>query len=170
MFILVPTIQGLIIPLGNANDITHLYIAATIYAEIFTRRKFSPISSPSAKFFFFIFIFFFLSCVNVNDYVEDMAIFTTLAKFIPPNISALAGLGEIFVNRHVCDNNVYTKLSRVCYLAGEFAKSLKEKIEEDSKTVKSDQEKKLWTFTDEELICVQVAGLCHDLGVYNNKL
>ena len=66
----------------------------------------------------------------------------------------------------------------MCYLAGEFAKSLKEKVEEDSKIAKpdSEDEKKLWTFTDEEITCVQVAGLCHDLGacmclllwLYNN--
>ena len=37
-----------------------------------------------------IFIHKFLSCVN--DYMEDVAIFTALVKFIPPNISAIQKL------------------------------------------------------------------------------
>ena len=57
----------------------------TVYAEIFTRRKFHQFRHllSLAKFYHVN----FLSCVN--DYIEDMATFTTLAKFIPPNISAI---------------------------------------------------------------------------------
>ena len=44
-------------------------------------------------------VFIRLSCVN--DYIEDMATFTALAKFIQPNIyfcnAMVAVLGEIFV-------------------------------------------------------------------------
>lgn len=52
---------------------------------------------------------------------------------------------------------------RVCYLAGEFARSLKQKMEEDVKNI-PDEEKHLWVFTEEEILCTQIAGLCHDLG------
>lgn len=52
----------------------------------------------------------------------------------------------------------------VCYLAGEFAYSLKRKIEEDMKNV-PEEEKHLWRFTEEEVLCIQIAGLCHDLGI-----
>ena len=51
----------------------------------------------------------------------------------------------------------------MCYLAGEFAKSLKEKIEKDKKNAQADIME--WEFKDEEIICAQVAGLCHDLGI-----
>ena len=59
--------------------------------EIFARRTFSPISPLN-----------FLSCVN--NYIEDMATFTALAKiysieyFCNTNVP---GLGEIFVKQKV---------------------------------------------------------------------
>ena len=57
-----------------------------VYAEIFARRKFSPISPPALDGKNF--INDFLSCFS--DYIEDiMATFTALAKFIPLNISAI---------------------------------------------------------------------------------
>ena len=46
----------------------------------------------------------------------------------------------------------------VFYLAGEFARHLQRQVQDDfpseSKTL----------FTDGEVTCVQIAGLCHDLG------
>lgn len=53
---------------------------------------------------------------------------------------------------------------RVCYLAGEFARSLKANIEADRPEPATEDENKLWKFSDEEVICAEIAGLCHDLG------
>lgn len=53
-------------------------------------------------------------------------------------------------------------------MAGEFAYSLKRKIEEDTKNV-PEEEKHLWRFTEEEVLCTQIAGLCHDLGTMHAK-
>ena len=64
--------------------------------EIFARRKFSPIS-------LFVLIGEILSCeffVLIDDYIEDMAIFTALAKIYSTKYfcnTKVAGLGEIFV-------------------------------------------------------------------------
>ena len=63
----------------------------TIYVElIFTKRKFSPIS-PSALIDE-IFIMNFLS--RVNDYIEDMATFTALAKIYSTKINILQYKGS----------------------------------------------------------------------------
>ena len=40
---------------------------------------------------------------------------------------------------------------RVCYIAGEFARCLQRKQPE-------------LEITDKDVLCVQIAGLCHDLG------
>ena len=52
-------------------------ISYTVYVEIFTRRKFSPIS-PSALIGEIFYRTNFLSCVN--DYIEDMATFYCIGK------------------------------------------------------------------------------------------
>ena len=54
----------------------------------------------------------------------------------------------------------------VCHLAGVFAKSLKEKLEKDAQIIPihETQERKQYRFEDKEVLCVQIAGLCHDLG------
>ena len=56
--------------------------------------------------------------------------------------------------------------NRVCHLAGVFAKSLKDKLERDVEVIPDDdiQERKLYTFDNHEVLCVKIAGLCHDLG------
>ena len=56
---------------------------------------------------------------------------------------------------------------RVCHLAGVFAKSLKEKLTKDAEliSISDTEERKLYSFEDEEIMCVQIAGLCHDLGI-----
>jgi hypothetical protein len=51
--------------------------------------------------------------------------------------------------------------SSVFYLAGEFARHLQRQAQEDFPS-------KLETlFTDGEVICAQIAGLCHDLGEFS---
>ena len=76
------------------------YITCTVYVEIFARRKFSPIS-PSALNIGDIFIVqFFVLYTCVNDYIEDMATFTALAKIYFTEYfcnAKVAGLGESFV-------------------------------------------------------------------------
>lgn len=46
----------------------------------------------------------------------------------------------------------------VFYLAGEFARHLQRQAKDDFPS----QSETL--FTDEEVVCAQIAGLCHDLG------
>ena len=53
-------------------------------------------------------------------------------------------------------------LCRVYHLAGEFAKHLKAQIKVDTP---SGEEAK-WKFSDQEVLCAEIAGLCHDLGTY----
>ena len=56
---------------------------------------------------------------------------------------------------------------RVCYLAGEFARHLQIQLlrDSESKVVKDEPDwKSLCVFEDNEVLCVQIAGLCHDLG------
>jgi hypothetical protein len=36
-------------------------------------------------------------------------------------------------------------------------------MEEDVKNI-PEEEKPVWVFTEEEILCTQIAGLCHDLG------
>ena len=43
----------------------------------------------------------------------------------------------------------------VCYLAGEFARTLQTKRPE-------------LNITDKEVLCVEIAGLIHDLGIISN--
>lgn len=51
-----------------------------------------------------------------------------------------------------------SSLNRVCYLAGKFADHLKKVIEEDE-ILKNEIE-----ITPDEILCIKIAGLCHDLG------
>ena len=50
----------------------------------------------------------------------------------------------------------------VFYLAGEFAKHLQRQLMFDFPT------KHETLFTNEEVVCAQIAGLCHDLGKESN--
>lgn len=54
--------------------------------------------------------------------------------------------------------NYYLKLFSVCHLAGEFVKSLKHDQQFD-KCLKDEQK-----INDKDVLCIQIAGLCHDLG------
>ena len=55
---------------------------------------------------------------------------------------------------------------RVCHLAGVFARHLQEQLQKDSTVVQADPNwKDIWVFDDKEVLCVQLAGLCHDLGI-----
>lgn len=51
-------------------------------------------------------------------------------------------------------------------MAGVFAKSLKDKLERDLEVISGDdiQKRRLYAFDDHEILCVKIAGLCHDLG------
>ena len=64
----------------------------------------------------------------------------------------------------------------MCHIAGEFARFLKNQLEEEdmyggSKSAKgaktengSDDNQRF--ITDKEVLCLQIAGLCHDLGLF----
>ena len=57
----------------------------------------------------------------------------------------------------------------MCYVAGQFARSLKTQldIDRDEKLDDEPEEnliKKMYKFKREEVICAEIAGLCHDLG------
>lgn len=59
-------------------------------------------------------------------------------------------------------NNYYTHVCRVYHLAGEFAKHLQEQMKIDKCAGAGEEE--LWKFTEQEVLCAEIAGLCHDLG------
>ena len=54
---------------------------------------------------------------------------------------------------------------RVCYLAGEMVEMLKCQLhdEHEKKGLHSD----IVPITDQDVLCVKIAGLCHDLGKIN---
>ena len=61
----------------------------------------------------------------------------------------------------------------VCFLAGEFARHLQKQLFKDcqSRIVRDYPDwENLWSFEDKEVLCVQLAGLCHDLGMLLNIL
>jgi HD superfamily phosphohydrolase len=50
----------------------------------------------------------------------------------------------------------------VYHLAGEFAKHLQAQMKIDTC---AGADEGLWKFTEQEVLCAEIAGLCHDLGV-----
>ena len=54
------------------------------------------------------------------------------------------------------------------HLAGEFAKHLQAQMKIDKCAGAGEEE--LWKFTEQEVLCAEIAGLCHDLGMIHNKL
>ena len=63
--------------------------------------------------------------------------------------------------------HIYYYFYRVSYLAGEFARILIRKLREDQSKVEP------WKFDKDDemnILCVEIAGLCHDLGkiIINN--
>ena len=49
------------------------------------------------------------------------------------------------------------------HLAGEFAKHLQAQMKIDKCAAAGEEE--LWKFTEQEVLCAEIAGLCHDLGM-----
>ena len=49
------------------------------------------------------------------------------------------------------------------HLAGEFAKHLQAQMKSDKCAAAGEEE--LWKFTEQEVLCAEIAGLCHDLGM-----
>ena len=56
-------------------------------------------------------------------------------------------------------NDIYS----VAYVARRFAQSLKQQLEKDSKKA-TEEDKSTYEFDDKEILCAEIAGLCHDLG------
>ena len=63
-------------------------------------------------------------------------------------------------------NNYYS----VSYVAGKFARSLKQQLEKDSykDSEIKEEHRDMYKFDNKEVVCAEIAGLCHDLGVYFN--
>ena len=55
---------------------------------------------------------------------------------------------------------------RVYHLAGEFAKHLQAQVKIDAPA----GDRELWKFSNQEVLCAQIAGLCHDLGIINDLI
>ena len=53
------------------------------------------------------------------------------------------------------------------HLAGEFAKHLQAQMKIDKCAGAGEEEQLLWKFTEQEVLCAEIAGLCHDLGIYD---
>ena len=60
-------------------------------------------------------------------------------------------------------NGVHVTVFSVYYLSGVFAKHLQKQLKVDTPA----GEEELWKFTDQEVLCAEIAGLCHDLGTYS---
>ena len=54
-------------------------------------------------------------------------------------------------------------VNSVCYIAGQLVDALNKHIPESETGLKK------W-FTDEEKMCVQIAALCHDIGMYRDVM
>lgn len=52
----------------------------------------------------------------------------------------------------------------MAYVARKFAQSLKQQLEKDREKAKEDN-KSMYEFDDKEVLCAEIAGLCHDLGI-----
>ena len=50
-------------------------------------------------------------------------------------------------------------------MAGMFARSLQQQLNKD-KDRDSEKHKHMYKFDDKEVVCAEIAGLCHDLGVH----
>ena len=62
-------------------------------------------------------------------------------------------------------NNINLGYS-VSYVAGKFARSLRQQLIVDSKRAE-EKHKHMYKFDDKEVICAEIAGLCHDLGEHH---
>ena len=52
-------------------------------------------------------------------------------------------------------------------MARRFARSLKQQLDKDRSKAK-EEHKSMYRFDEEEVLCAEIAGLCHDLGIHNN--
>ena len=54
---------------------------------------------------------------------------------------------------------------RVCHLAGKLAQHLQKRIENDRKDPVLKVKLKDCVMDNNDLLCIEIAGLCHDLGM-----
>ena len=67
-------------------------------------------------------------------------------------------------------NFLYTiHYNSVAYVARRFAQSLQQQLKKDRERAKED-DKSMYEFDDKEVLCAEIAGLCHDLGIILNIL
>ena len=50
-------------------------------------------------------------------------------------------------------------------MARKFARSLQQQLKVDKRR-ESEEHQHMYKFDDEEVVCAEIAGLCHDLGVH----
>lgn len=53
----------------------------------------------------------------------------------------------------ICDYTLLFHFASVCHLAGRLLRALKSHLKPD-------------IINEEDILCVEIAGLCHDLGIY----
>ena len=53
-------------------------------------------------------------------------------------------------------------------MAGIFARSLKQQLDIDKERAK-EKDREMYEFHKDEILCAEIAGLCHDLGI-NRKI
>jgi dGTP triphosphohydrolase len=61
-------------------------------------------------------------------------------------------------------NSVIILYCRVAYVARRFAQSLQQQLKKDRERAPGD-DKSMYEFDDKEVLCAEIAGLCHDLGI-----
>ena len=102
------SLSWLFMLLSSAWFTFRVNMQSTVFPEIFTRRKFSPIS-PTALVSK-IYICKSLSCIN--DYTDDMATFTTLAKLYSTKYFCNTKIAE--AEPRCC--SVVPKLPSLCFM------------------------------------------------------
>jgi len=107
----------------------------------------------------------------INDAIYGSIELSPLLYLIlnTPEFHRLKDVRQLGAGHYVYPGANHTRFDHsigVSHLAGVFARSLKQKLEKDAESIPLDKtrERMQYRFEDEEILCVQIAGLCHDLG------
>ena len=71
---------------------------------------------------------------------------------------------------------MYTYIFRTCFLAGQMACQLQKRLDRDIEMLGKDKNTKKYAIklkeakmTEDDKLCIEIAGLCHDIGMQNSK-